>query len=142
MQLQEGCNRTRKEVCLGSRNGQNHVRFLYNFSLKRPGLFSLEKCHWRVSIGPNITWEKKEQWPLPPSSCTRNKGQQTRTQVANLTNEMPCLGLTLNAPWQVSLDMHKQVQNGNVDKLTKPGCIKCSDNVVATFGHSSLEKQN
>lgn len=50
--------------------------------------------------------------------------------------------LTLNAPWQISLDMHKQVQNSNIDKLTKPGCINCSDNVHATFGHSSPGKWN
>lgn len=47
---------------------------------------------------------------------------------------------TLNSPLQDSLDMHKQVQNGNVDKLTKARCIKCPDNVVTTFGHSLLGK--
>lgn len=46
----------------------------------------------------------------------------------------------LNSTLQDSLDMHQQIQNGNVDKLTKARCIKCSDNVVAIFGHSLLGK--
>lgn len=46
----------------------------------------------------------------------------------------------LNSPLPDSLHMHKQVQNGNADKLTKARCIKCSDNMVKTFGHSLLGK--
>lgn len=46
----------------------------------------------------------------------------------------------LNSPLPDSLHMHKQVQNGNADKLTKARCIKCSDNMITTFGHSLLRK--
>lgn len=45
----------------------------------QPGKESLECVHQTK----HSMWEKKEQWPFPPSSCTRNKGQQMRTAVTN-----------------------------------------------------------
>lgn len=46
----------------------------------------------------------------------------------------------LNLPLQDTLDMHKQVQSGNADELTKASCIECSNSMVTTFGHSLLGK--
>lgn len=114
-----------------------------SFRLRRPGLFSPEKSLWRVSIRPNITCGRRRSNGHSLLPVTQEiKGSKWEQQLATQSKEMPHLWLTLNAPWQISLDMHKQVQNSNIDKLTKTGCIKCSDNVVATFGHSSPGKWN